>query len=542
MEKFSKICNYEDFETISVVKKGEYTTSLVQDPFSGERYVKKELSKEKLPIYQKLQELKHQGLAEIIEVFEKDDKIIVIIEYAVGETLKSILDRKVKLEEKVATSYIQQLTSILNVVHQNGIIHRDINPSNIIIATNGQVKLIDFDIARFYKYNQTEDTQLLGTPGYAAPEQFGFNQTTASSDIYALGVLLNVMLTGMKPNEMQINNEGLAFIVKNCTSMEQSLRYQDVMQLNYDLRRLRHSINNDLKKPEKPLKKSRFRPVMVILAFLLFIGVGYFSRDLIYHFQSNNDPEYNAIDSVDDGDSLTGIWVNETTESINEAATTYTHEAEDESLPTEDLIANENVGEPEIPIVLESGYGLSIGGINNSIFLHYGLILENPNENFAFDFLRVRITARCANNTVLGSRDFLYTGILYPNQTLVAGGQAFSLDEEPAAVDFEVLTPEERHWISAVSLEPHIPLIIENSSLSESGVLPRVTGEVINENDYAIDDIKIAVIFRDENDQIVGGSSTFTRHLSANSTLPFDFTVNNRDIITDTYEVHAHAR
>ena len=237
MENFSNTHNYEAFEIISVVDKGGYATSLIQDPFSGKRYVKKELAAEKLPIYQKLQTLKHQGLAEIVEIIQEHNKITVIIEYATGETLKSILDHKIKLDEKVAINYTQQLSSILNVVHQNGIIHRDITPNNIIVATNGQIKLIDFDIARFYKNSQTEDTQFLGTPGYAAPEQFGFEQSTASSDIYALGVLLNVMLTGMKPNEMQIKDESLALIVKNCTAMDQSLRYQDVMQLGYDLRR-----------------------------------------------------------------------------------------------------------------------------------------------------------------------------------------------------------------------------------------------------------------------------------------------------------------
>jgi len=308
MENFSKtskmalICNYEDFETISVVKKGVYTTSLVQDPFSGARYVKKELSKEKLPIYQKLQKLKHQGLAEVVEFLEKDDKIIVIIEYAVGKTLKSILDSKIKLDEKVAINYIQQLTSILNVVHQNGIIHRDINPSNIIVATNGQVKLIDFDIARFYKYSQTEDTQLLGTPGYAAPEQFGFNQSTASSDIYALGVLLNVMITGMKPNEMQVSTKGLALIVKNCTAMDQSLRYQDVMQLDYDLRRLRHTVTNDF--PKKPSKKTTiFSKVSIILGFLLLGSVGYIifqalqtPQEPTVQLQNIDEPQTNLFD------------------------------------------------------------------------------------------------------------------------------------------------------------------------------------------------------------------------------------------------------
>jgi len=281
MKNFSNTCKYKDFETIAVVNKGVYTTSLIQDPFSGIRYVKKELSKEKLPIYQKLQNLKHQGLAEVIEIIEKENKLIVIIEYATGVTLKSILENKIVLDEEVAISYVQQLASILNVIHQNGIIHRDITPNNIIVAANDQVKLIDFDIARFYKNSQTEDTQLLGTPGYAAPEQFGFNQSTSSSDIYALGVLLNVMITGMKPNEMKIGNEGLATIVKNCTAMEQALRYQDVMQLDYDLRRLKYTIIEDHQKKlsnQKQNKKTALlTKVSIIMAMACLAFLGFFA-------------------------------------------------------------------------------------------------------------------------------------------------------------------------------------------------------------------------------------------------------------------------
>ncbi|MCL2559876.1 MAG: serine/threonine protein kinase [Turicibacter sp.] len=267
---------YENFETISVVNKGKYSTSLIQDPFSGAQYVKKELPKEKMRLYQTLQTIKHQGLSEIIEVVEKEHHITVIIEYAVGTTLKRILDDNVMLEERVAITYVQQLTSILNVVHQNGIIHRDITPNNIIVTPQAQVKLIDFDIARFYKNSQTEDTQLLGTPGYAAPEQFGFNQSTASSDIYALGVLLNVMITGMKPNEMLISQEGLAAIVKNCTAMDQTRRYQDVRQLDYDLRRLRLTVIDDDSSTENKTRGLLVK-VAVAVCVLIFVFFAYFA-------------------------------------------------------------------------------------------------------------------------------------------------------------------------------------------------------------------------------------------------------------------------
>lgn len=267
MRNFSKTCQLEEFETISTVTKDVYTTSLVQDPFSSRRYIKKEASLEKLPIYEKLQLLKHPGLAEIIDIIKKENKIIILIEYISGNSLQKILAQKTSLEEIVALSYLRQLASILNIIHQNGIIHRDVTPSNIIITMNGQVKLIDFDIARFYKSNQTEDTQLLGTPGYAAPEQFGFSQTTASTDIYALGVLLNVMITGMKPNKMKIKSRKLARIVGNCTAMDPLLRYQDVVQLDYDLRNLKQNIR--ITPPKRMNKTKSSRKIIIVFTSIL---------------------------------------------------------------------------------------------------------------------------------------------------------------------------------------------------------------------------------------------------------------------------------
>ena len=503
MENFSKICNYEDFKVISVVNKGVYTTSLIQDPFSGTRYIKKELSKEKLPIYQKLQNLKHQSLADIIAVIEKDHAIIVIIEYATGETLKSILDKKIKLDEKIAISYIQQLTSVLNVIHQNGIIHRDITPSNIIVATNGEVKLIDFDIARFYKYSQTEDTQLLGTPGYAAPEQFGFDQSTASSDIYALGILLNVMITGMKPNEIQVKNEDLALIIKNCTSMDKSLRYQDVMQLDYDLRRLKHVIINDFSKKssEKTIMPSK---IATILGFLLLISIGYIIFQVLQSSQDLNVPNANEPES-----SLSG----------------------QEQSPTVPNDLQRTTTGFELPVILESGFMVS--QIIDT-FLFYGLILKNPNENFAIDGLYIRVTARAADDTILGTGEIPFARI-YPNQIVAAAGPAFPIDEAPATVDFEVLSPGTQQWVHESLLDPFMPLTVDNISRFEEGVF---TGEISNDNDYDIDHVSIVIIFRDENDQIVGGNFIHSRHLPANGTLPFTFDI-WYDSVTPNYEIHA---
>jgi serine/threonine-protein kinase len=79
------------------------------------------------------------------------------------------------------------------------IIFRDLKPANIMLTPSGQVKLIDFGIARLFKPGQAKDTQAFGTVGYSAPEQYGRGQTDARSDVYSLGVLLHQLLTGYDP-------------------------------------------------------------------------------------------------------------------------------------------------------------------------------------------------------------------------------------------------------------------------------------------------------------------------------------------------------
>jgi len=96
-----------------------------------------------------------------------------------------------------------QLCSVLSYLHrrQPPIIYRDLKPSNIMRTQEGSLVLIDFGIARHYRPGQVRDTQRLGSPGYAAPEQYGRAQTTPQSDIYSLGALLSFLLSGQDPAE-----------------------------------------------------------------------------------------------------------------------------------------------------------------------------------------------------------------------------------------------------------------------------------------------------------------------------------------------------
>lgn len=160
----------------------------------------------------------------IYEVCSDDSGITVLEEYIEGKRLLDILSSK-PLDKKIACKYISQICDALIFLHSIGIIHRDIKPSNVIIKDDGTAVLIDLSIARFIN-EQENDTQALGTPGFAAPEQFGISQSSKATDIYGLGVLLNIMLTGSHPS-IDLPKGRLKKVVEKATSTQISKRYEN---------------------------------------------------------------------------------------------------------------------------------------------------------------------------------------------------------------------------------------------------------------------------------------------------------------------------
>ena len=196
----------------------------------GRMYVKKIIENTDTDIYKKLIGKHCRNVSEVFEIYEFEDRTIVIEEYINGTALNDILLERVTLSEAETKDIISQLCDGLEFLHSFGIVHRDINPNNIIITSDDVVKIIDFDISRFVKANASSDTAILGTVGYAAPEQFGFSQSDSRADIYAVGVLANIMLTGKLPN-VEIYSGNMGEIIKKATAIDADDRYQSIREL-----------------------------------------------------------------------------------------------------------------------------------------------------------------------------------------------------------------------------------------------------------------------------------------------------------------------
>ena len=151
-----------------------------------------------------LKKLQHENLPQIIDIFEKNDTYLIIMDYVEGRTLKAIIDEKGEQPQEDVVDWAIQLCSVLDYLHTRkpAIIYRDLKPGNIMLRPDGQIVLIDFGTAREYKTGQDEDTTSLGTKGYAAPEQYGGDgQTDARTDIYNLGATIYHLVTGKNPNK-----------------------------------------------------------------------------------------------------------------------------------------------------------------------------------------------------------------------------------------------------------------------------------------------------------------------------------------------------
>ena len=212
---------------------------LVKHIDTGELYVKKREKDISKNFVEKLQKIHAKNVPEIKLCVEDGENLIVIEEYIHGNTLYDIQKKNGNFALNQTIEIILEVCDILEIFHNQTppVVHRDIKPMNVMISQDGVVKLIDFGIAKESVSGKTEDTFLGGTKEYAAPEQYGFGQSDARTDIYAIGVMMNVMLTGLLPKEKLFDGE-VQNIIKKCTHMAPDLRYQNVLELKHELEQL----------------------------------------------------------------------------------------------------------------------------------------------------------------------------------------------------------------------------------------------------------------------------------------------------------------
>lgn len=179
--------------------------------------------------YQRLKGLINKNIPTVYEALIFEDGQVVLEEFIDGLTAAEVLEQN-NYTLRGAKTVLKGVCNALLTLRDLNIVHRDIKPENIMIDKSGNPKLIDFDASRIYNSNSSADTTVLGTIGYAPPEQYGISQSGEKSDIYALGVLLNVMLTGAHPSKTLAKGRAGRIVLK-CTQIDPDSRYKTIEEL-----------------------------------------------------------------------------------------------------------------------------------------------------------------------------------------------------------------------------------------------------------------------------------------------------------------------
>ena len=218
-----------EYRFIRNIKKTENSTiNVLENRNNNKRVVVKYLTGN-VDTYKTLLDLSHPNIPVIYDIVSDNGKNIIVEEYIDGITIDEILETGLYTSSGVQ-KVIRELCKVLNFLHDKNIIHRDIKPENIIVDNAGNIKLIDFNISRINDNNQNKVTAIMGTNGYASPEQYGIARTDARSDIYSVGILINVMLTGEHPSKKLCKGKWKR-IVNKCTQINPDERFQNVEEL-----------------------------------------------------------------------------------------------------------------------------------------------------------------------------------------------------------------------------------------------------------------------------------------------------------------------
>jgi serine/threonine-protein kinase len=237
-------------------------------------------------------EISHKNVCRMFDLNKADDTYYITMEYVNGESLKSVIHMTKKLSIHAAVSLVKQICEGLGEAHRHGVVHRDLKPGNIMIDKNGQVKILDFGLARSIESKGITATGIIiGTPEYLPPEQVLEKTVDKRSDIYSLGIILYEMLTGqvpfegdspvrvalkhvkekpLDPNEINLKiPRVISHVILKCLEKEKEDRYQSTDELSAALSLIEKAQRNEQARKGDVKKKRMDKKALWIIVSLL---------------------------------------------------------------------------------------------------------------------------------------------------------------------------------------------------------------------------------------------------------------------------------
>ena len=487
-------------------------------------------------------------LPHVEATYEMPDEFVVVCDYVPGENLEQLVSSHGRFAEKDARQLVLQLCEAVGALHEHGIVHRDISPTNVIVAADG-AHLIDLGIARFRVEGATRDTTQLGTYGFASPEQYGFAQTDARSDVYSLGRMLGYLLTGVSPAEAERYEAALADatrvtpamreLVARATAMEPSARYQTVAALVAALNGEKNP-GPAASAPETPaaaepdiqLRDYRryLNPTKILVAFMALAAFAVAVVLILFN------------EGILGGEKNGGSVGDSGAPAASEPAPTADGASTSDEPPTAGGTAPDGSasgvapveGAPELEIV-ESGWSADSQG-----YVHYAFGLRNDGE-VQVNIPGVSITGRDAEGRVLFSVEQLI-GVAPVGKTMYFGSQVGN-GTAPQTVEFSPLSFEEYQVDTSKDTSSSFS-VIDARPVSDGAGSTKFVGEVTTEHvgdeRGGMGDVALTVVLRNESGDIVYGDTGYARMPAEGESSAFEiYTYGIPDYAT--YEVHAQA-
>ena len=493
-------------------------------------FVRKKMRQElaRRNVWSALTECKSPRLPRVEATYELPEHFVVVYDFVPGRTLARDIETDGPLTPKSAVSLGIELCEAAEELHRHGIVHRDISPNNIVVAADG-AHLIDLGIARMRVEGASKDTTSLGTWGFASPEQYGFAQTDARSDVYSIGRVLGFALTGIRPDDeayeqalksiLEHAPAKLAHAITRACSFEPSARFQSATEMaealagspqpkdggapsgakqQADKAKASTKAHAQKHQPEKTGAQAlsilllKLILIAAVLAGLLAGGAIAISS---FHAARENSGERVSSSQADQSDGAS------TPQKVNSVSDTNRLSA-------------------ELSIV-ESGWSVGEHG-----YVHFGIGLKNSDGSAAIAFPTVKIYGYDADDSLIFTDEKIYSAI-EPGQTVYFGDQTGN-GTAPARVEFEAVTPSGVALATATEA-PTFELFDSAESAEADGMYLFSAKLKLQSAPSGFDKTQVflSAILRDKQGNIVAGYNNFCDCPAVGSTVPVSIDVNN---------------
>lgn len=493
-------------------------------------FVRKKIRQElaRRNVWSALTECSSPRLPRVEATYELPEHFVVVYDFVPGRSLSKAIETDGPLTPEEATSLGIELCEAAEELHRHGIVHRDISPNNIVVAANG-AHLIDLGIARMRVEGASKDTTSLGTWGFASPEQYGFAQTDARSDVYSIGRVLGFALTGVRPDDEayeQILKKNLdnapatlVHVITRACSFEPSARFQSATEMaealagspqpkddgtssganqQADKVKAATGTHDPKHNPEKTgvqvLGGLLLKLILIAAVLAGLLAGGSIAISSFHAARENSDDRAPSSQTDQSGGASTPEKPTSTSDASHLSA--------------------------ELSIV-ESGWSVGTHG-----YVHFGIGLKNSDGPAAIAFPTIKIYGYDANDNLIFTDEKTYSAI-EPGQTVYFGDQTGN-GTAPARVEFETVTPSGVALATATEA-PVYEIFDSTESAGADGMQSFLTKLKLQSapSDFDKTQVFLSAILRDKQGNIVAGYNNFCDCPAVGSTVPVSIDVNN---------------